>query len=117
MALTIVRVPNGEDVFGRNYIRTFDVTLDNSYPNSTGYTINANDVGLKNFLGADVIAGNRTSGGYSYIFDTNASPGDSVTALRLRLFWSASGGAAANVEVTNTTDVHLVVLRVQFRGF
>lgn len=93
MAQTYTAVPDGFDVWGRNYVRTRDVALSGTYP-SGGYTINAQDVGLKFFRGVDVVGGDVSQGTYFVLFDFGTSyAGTLPTSVKLRLF-TASGTEA-----------------------
>ncbi len=95
MAITITRVPDGDDVWGRTKVCWKDITLDASYPATNGYVINASDVGLKSILGAKVVGGNQTAGKLSFVFDFNATAGDLTTAVRLRAFFPTGGAGTS----------------------
>jgi hypothetical protein len=101
MALTITRVPDGNDVWGRTKIEYRDLTLDDAYAASTGYVINAQDVGLRQVFGAAVVGGNQAAGKLSFIFDFNASAGDLRTAVRLRAFFPTGGATSAPSALAN----------------
>lgn len=95
MSLTITRVPDGNDVWGRSKIQYVDITLDTSYPASTGYVINAQDVGLKSIRGAQCVGGNQASGGMSLAFDNGSAAGVLKTSVAMRV-WQPSGGGGTN---------------------
>jgi hypothetical protein len=101
MALTFNKVPDGFDVWGKTYVNIFDVVLDNSYPLSTGYVINAQDVGLKGLKGAQVVGGNKAAGAVLAWADlAPASTGAVIpTSLALRVFLP-TGGATAPATLT-----------------
>ena len=96
MAANITQVKSGEDVWGKHYVRVFDVTLDTSYPNSTGYVINAGDVGLRVITGVTVIGGNKAAGtliAWPDLLGAGAG-GAEVESVALRLFQPTGGGGA-----------------------
>lgn len=95
MPLTITRVPDGNDVWGRTNIQYVDIALDNSYPASTGYVVNAQDVGLRLIKGATVVGGNQASGGMVLAFDNGSAAGVLKTSVNLRV-WQPSGGGGTN---------------------
>jgi len=97
MAATLTQVKSGEDVWGKHYVKVFDATLDTSYPNSTGYVINAQDVGLRVITGVKVLGGNKVAGAliaWPDLLGTLAG-GAEVTSVALRMFMP-TGGAGAN---------------------
>ena len=94
MSLTLTKIPDSGDAWGRHRAVVFDVTFDNSYPLTNGYTINAQDVGLKYLLGAQVIGGNKAKGALIPSFDTSTTAGDLKTSLVARLFLPSGGGTA-----------------------
>ncbi len=94
MSLTYTRVPDGFDVWGKTLIQYRDITFDASYPASTGYVINAQDVGLKAILGATVVSGNQAAGAVVPAFDFGATAGNLKTSVALRLFLPTGGGSA-----------------------
>lgn len=110
MAATLVRVPDGDNVAGRKYFKLYDLKLDASYPNATGYVINAADVGLKWIQQVDVVGANRSGGAYTVICDLANTAGDNVKSVAIRLFVSGA-------ELANATDVHLAQYRLGFVGF
>lgn len=139
MAIIITRVPDSEDVWGRTKVTFKDITLDTSYPATTGYVINASDVGLKYLLGGVVVGGNQASGKLLFILDFNAGAGELTTAVRLRAFFPTGGAGTAPTtlanptitaggtgqapiipgvakEVADTADLSTIILRVSFRG-
>lgn len=94
MAATITQVKSGEDVWGKHYVKVFDVTLDTSYPNSTGYVIKAQDVGLRVITGVKVIGGNKAAGAllaWPDLLGTDAGGGE-YTSVALRAFQPTGGG-------------------------
>lgn len=96
MALTFKRVPDGFDVWGKTKIFTFDVACDTSYPLSTGYVINASDVGLSSFRGIQVLGGNKAAGALIAAADLALVTAESflATSMALRLFYPTGGGTA-----------------------
>lgn len=101
MALTLHKVPDGFDVWGRTKVFAFDVTFDTNYPLTNGYVINASDVGLKTFHGIQVLGGNKAAGAVVAHADLSSVSTESfiATALALRLFLPA-GGATAPATLT-----------------
>ena len=95
MAITITRVPDGFDVWGKTKVTWKDITLDTSYPSSTGYVINAADIGFKEIFGAQVVGGNQASGKLSFVFDFNATAGDAPMLARLRAFFPTGGAGTS----------------------
>lgn len=146
MALTFTRVPDGFDVWGRTQIIYRDITFDNSYPLTNGYTIRASDVGLKSLFGAQMVGGNKASGGLKFNFDTSATAGNLGTSVVCRVYYPTGGGgtspttlAAPKVstgastasavdatsptitpglakEVGDTADLSTIIIRVRFEG-
>jgi len=99
MAITLTPVRNGEDTWGRTRVTLFDVTGDTSYPLTAGYVINAQDVGLKFILGAQVEGGNKAGGTVIPHFDFGTPAGVPATSAILRLFLP-TGGATAPATLT-----------------
>lgn len=89
--ITITRVPDGNDVWGRTQISYRDITLDSSYPLTDGYVINAQDIGLKTIFGAQVVSGNKASGALKYGFDFGTVAGSLKTSVALRAFFPTGG--------------------------
>lgn len=96
MSVTLTRVPDGEDIWGRTRVTLFDVALDTSYPLTNGYVINAQDVGLKGFKAAKVVGSNKAGGAVLPVLDlaSISSPGQLPTSLAFRLFLPTGGGTA-----------------------
>jgi hypothetical protein len=97
MSLTLTRVVGSEDVWGRTRTVVYDVQFDTSYPLTNGYTINASDVGLKNFLDAALVGGNKASG--AVLPHLEFSLGLPASSAVLRLFLP-TGGATAPATLT-----------------
>ncbi len=95
MAITLTRVPNFDDVYGRTLVRTFDVTFDTSYPLTNGYVIAARDVGLSAFKGITVIGGNKASLGVTVGLDLGTGAGNAPTSAALRVFTPTGGATGA----------------------
>ncbi len=95
MSLTITRVPDGEDLWGRRRVTMYDLTLDDDYVAATGYPIAAQDVGFKSLYGALVIAANQAAGKLLFVFDKNNDAGEVSSTLRLRAFFPTGGAATA----------------------
>lgn len=95
MSVTLTRIPDGNDVWGRTRVSLYDVTLDTSYPNSTGYVIQASDVGLKAFKGGSIVGSNKAAGAAIAVLDTGTNgTGINTASLALRVF-APTGGATA----------------------
>lgn len=112
MAQIYTRVPDGDDVWGRERVAFKDVTSAASpgYP-SGGFTLNAADFGLKYFRGIDVVGGNVSQGTYGIIVDLGTSfVGALPLTAKLRLF------SALGTEVTASTDVSALKIRLQAIG-
>lgn len=146
MALTFTKVPEGYDVWGKTRIIYRDITFDNAYPLSAGYTINAADVGLKYFFGAVVVGSNKAAGGLKFNFDNSATAGQLKTSLVARVYFPTGGGGATPTtliapkvttgastasavdattptitagiakEVGDGTDLSTIIIRVRFEG-
>lgn len=146
MSLTFKKIPDGEDLWGRTRVTWFDITLDNSYPNSAGYVINAQDVGLKYIRSAKAVGGNKAAGALLFHFDHGATAGVLANSVILRAFQPTGGGGtnpttlAAPVvssgastasavdattptivpgigkEVADTGDLSAYIIRVRFEG-
>ncbi len=99
MSLTLTKVNGSEDVWGRTRTTLYDITYDSSYPLTAGYVINAQDVGLKNFLSAHVEGGNKAAGAILPMFDFGTPAGIPATSVIARLFLP-TGGAAAPATLT-----------------
>ena len=100
MAVKFNYVPGGADVYGKTHVNFIDVTLDNSYPATTGYVINASDIGLKNFLGAQVVGGNKAAGKLTFLADflgTAGVGGDPAPFMALRAFFPTGGSGSAPI--------------------
>ncbi len=95
MALTLTRVPNFDDVYGRTLVRTFDVTFDTAYPLSAGYSVAARDVGLSAFKGIKVVGGNKAAGGVIVALDLGTGTGNAPLAAALRVFTPTGGATGA----------------------
>lgn len=92
MAVTLTRVPDGNDYWGRNKIKfvDFQAASGTTYP-SGGFVINANTFELKVFRGLKIVGGDVSQGTYFGIVDmTTAFPGKEPPTVALRLF-TASG--------------------------
>lgn len=101
MSLSLTKVRDSFDVWGKTNTVVFDIVLDSSYPLTNGYVINAGDVGLKSFLGAQVVSSNKAGGAVVPVFDlgTNTPGGIPSASLAFRLFLP-SGGASAPATLT-----------------
>lgn len=94
MAVTLKRVPDGDDIWGRKRISVYDVTLDTSYP-AGGYSIDARDVGLRNIYGANVVGGNLAGGRVLPHINVNAAAGDLKSSVKFSLFFPTGGATAS----------------------
>jgi hypothetical protein len=100
MAITITPVKGGNYALSNKRAKTFDITLDNSYP-TNGYTFGGAQVGLKS-VEMVVTHGFRKS-------DNSAYVGASMNSGKLVLF---SGGS----QVANATDLSAYSGRVVVIG-
>ncbi len=99
MSLTLTKVRDSEDVWGKTRTVLFDVAFDTSYPLSAGYVINAGDVGLKNIFSARAEGGNKAAGAVLPVLDLGTPAGIAASSAILRLFLP-SGGATAPATLT-----------------
>lgn len=117
MALTIQRVPDGEDAWGRFRVKVVDLILDTSYP-AGGYVVNASDVGMKMVYGAQDVGGNAASGIWNFLFDVTSAlataliNGLPATSFKLRLF----NGVTIATEAVTASNVSGVTVRVMVVG-
>lgn len=108
MANTLTRVPDGNDVWGRNNVVTRDLTFDGTvaYVNGTGFVVNASDLGLKFIRGIDGVGGSIGSGTLVPIFvlygNAASAAGVLPTSVNIRLF-SALGTELVNGVYTTFT--------------
>ncbi len=111
MAFTNTRVPDGNDVFGRNKveIRDFKISAASTYT-AGGYVIAALDVGMKFFRAVVVAGGDVSLGTYFPMFDLGTTPaGTAPTTGKLRFF------TATGVEATGSISPEINV-RLMFIG-
>lgn len=109
MAFTNTRVPDGDDVFGRNKVMIRDFTISSTYT-AGGYTIDAGDVGLKFFRAVVVAGGDVSLGTYFPMFDLGTTPaGNAPKTGKLRFF------TATGVEATGTLTPSINI-RLMFIG-
>lgn len=96
MANVYVAVPDSNDVWGREQVRTRDLTFDGTvaYVNGTGFTLQANDFGLKYFRGI-VIVGMNAAADNTLLVGFVIPKGTTPTSLNARLY-SAVGTELAN---------------------
>lgn len=98
MAFTNTRVPDGDDVWGRNKVMIRDFTITGTYTTG-GYTIAARDVGLKFFRAVEIVGGDVSQLTYFPFFDLGTSPaGQAVITGKLR-FATATGVEAVGTLV------------------
>lgn len=103
-AITLTRVPDGEDVLGSHQrLTTWDVVPSNSYP-SGGYTITPQRFGLKVIRAVLMGSSNTAAVGYIPWYDSETG--------KLLII----GQAGALVEVTANTDLSTYSYRLQFIG-
>ncbi len=95
MPLTLTRIVDSEDVWGRTRVITCDVALDNSYPAANGYVINASDVGFTRILGGLLHGGNQAAAALLPGFDFGTLDGKPKASVALRMFYPTGGGNAA----------------------
>lgn len=116
MPVSIQRVPDGEDVWGRMRVRFVDVVL-GAYVNPGGFVINASDLGFKMIYSIDVVGENTGALGWTYYFDVNASVGTATaqgvpeSVVALKAFVITTG-----VEVTNAFSLAAATLRLKIIG-
>lgn len=130
MAVTIVRVSDGENVPGRFRSVIADVTFDNSYATG-GEPIAPADVGLRQILGARHIGGNAAHPKLIYGWDTTNNKllaffptgggGTSPTSLADPTITAGGTGQAPIIpgqgkEVGPTADLTSITVRVEFIG-
>ncbi len=109
MSVTITRVPDGNDVWGRERVEIRDFTISGTYT-SGGYAIAASDVGLKFFKAVVVGGGDVSLGTYFPVFDLGTTPaGNEPSTGKLR-FFTASG-----TEATGTLSP-AITIRLVFIG-
>lgn len=101
MSITLTPVKPAQDIWGRTRVNVFDLLLDDDYPTG-GYTINAQDVGLKTFIGAELIGGDGDQLPLQFGFNLLASAGDLQTSLKL-LAYFPTGGATAPTTLSAPT--------------
>lgn len=101
MAITLTRVPDGDDNWGRHRVVTRDFTAlsADAYP-AGGVVINASDLGLKFITGVDIAGGSVSMGTNFPVFDIGTVPGGLPTSFKLRYF-TASGVEIAGTFGTN----------------
>lgn len=109
MAHTITRVPDGDDVWGRNKIQIRDVVV-TTYV-AGGIVINASDVGLKFFRSVSVVGGDAGLLTYYPYFDLGTTPAGSVPITgKLR------ASTATGTEVVAGALSPNLMVRLQFIG-
>lgn len=91
-----------DDALGTHYLRTFDVTLTNSYPTG-GYVITPSSVGLQFIAGVDMMGGPPVEMGIRAWWDT----------VNGKLMCGQVGQA---IEFANGQDLTPNVLRLLFVG-
>lgn len=107
MAITVTKVNDGFDAWGREYVRTFDfhAASGDTYP-SGGVVIKAQDVGLK-FLRGVVMAGGDVNLGTDFpVVDLGTYPWGLPSQFALR-FFSAEG---TEISSTFPRDLNLRLL-------
>ena len=108
MGITLTKVQDGLDLWGRERVAFFDVAITGTYT-SGGYTIDANQVGLKFYKGVVVAGGDVSQLTYFPFFDYGTSPTGLKTTGKLRL------STATATEATGTLSP-TVNLRLAFIG-
>src|SRR5574341_1172375 len=71
MALTLTKVPDSEDVWGKHRVAMFDLVGDASYP-AGGYAITPSQVGMRRIYGVKFVGGNPAAGRLIPHWDTSA---------------------------------------------
>ncbi len=108
MSVTITRVPDGNDTWGREKVEIRDFTITSTYT-SGGYVINASDVGLKFFKAVVVGGGDVSLGTYFPMFDLGTTPaGTDPTTGKLRLFTAT--GVEATGSLSPSVNIRLVFI-------
>lgn len=102
MALTVVAVPDSEDVWGKHRVKAFDVTYDSSYP-AGGYTVSGATFELRRILGMWFIGRNPAALGYEFVFD------DVNSAIRVVVTGAVSG---PGTDVPTGTNISTLITRV-----
>jgi hypothetical protein len=98
MALTITRVPDGNDVWGRTRIEYRDITLDTSYPTG-GYNIRASDVGLSNIFGATLVS--TSEGRLLTTFNKVVGEATFAGSITMRINYPTGGATAAPASLSD----------------
>lgn len=105
MAATLAVVKRFQARQGQPRRALFDVTLDASYP-AGGYAITATQFGFK---GIWMVNPNPVVAGYAFQWD--------VTNGKLKAYWTGAAVSAVLAEVTATTNLSTVVVRVEAVGY
>lgn len=115
MAISIQKVPDGEDVWGKLRVRFVDVTLDTSYP-AAGYLVNASDLGMKMVYSVDIAGQDTVSEQWIYDFNINVPIGTgTVTGVPATSF-NIKAYTAINTPVTPASSLANVTLRLKIIG-
>lgn len=98
MSISITRVPDSYDVWGKTTVQPVDILFDNSYP-ANGYLVNAQDVGLKYITGGFVSGGNSVSGKVEVVVSlttaTTAAVRPPQSSVRLRIYFPTGGAGTS----------------------
>lgn len=107
MTTVVTRVPDGDNLVGRDRWVVKDYTLSGTY---AALVINASDVGLRFFKAVDAVGGDISLATYFPVFDYGTSPaGTSPTSVTLRLY--TASGVVASGTLSPTVNI-----RLQFIG-
>jgi len=138
LALTLTKLPDSEDYWGKHRVVIYDITGDTSYPTG-GYAVTAAGFGMRRIYGMKDIGGNATSARLMYRFDTTNTKiifeyptgggattpttlSDPAIAAGAVAVTSAAANGSADVvpgrgaEVGSTTDVSTVTVRFLIIG-
>lgn len=110
MAISNLRVPDGNDAWGRDKVEIRDFKIPNPDTYTVGgYVINASDVGLKFFKAVVIAGGDVSLGTYFPMFDLGTTPqGTAPTTGKLRFFTAT--GVEATGTISPTINVRLMFI-------
>ncbi len=106
MTTVITRVPDGDNLVGRDRWVVKDFTLSGTY---AALTIKAQDVGLRFFKAVDVAGGDISLATYFPVLDFGYVAGDSPTSVILRFVTATATAASGTLSPT-------INIRLQFIG-
>jgi len=138
LALTLTKLADSDDIWGKHRVVVYDITGDTSYPTG-GYAVTAAGFGMRRIYGMKDIGGNATSARLMYRFVTTNTKiifeyptgggattpttlSDPAIAAGAVAVTSAAANGSADVvpgrgaEVGATTDVSTVTVRFLIIG-